>query len=76
MVTTDDPTTVMRLGGGWVWDWGNKRCITSLRFAIQGNPTLPAHCTQVALVSTNPGYDEDSVPAPRLKKVIAATGSC
>ena len=76
MVTTDDPTTVMRLGGGWVWDWGNKRCITSLRFAIQGNPTLPGHCTQVALVSTNPGYDEDAVPAPRLKKVIAATGSC
>jgi len=66
----------MRLGGGWVWNWGDNKCITSVQFAIDANPTMAGFCTQVALVSTNAGYDEDAVPAPRLKKVIALTGSC
>lgn len=75
-VTTDDPPTVLRLGGGWVWNWGDKKCITSVQFAIDANPTMAGFCAQVALVSANLGYDEDAVPAPRLKKVIASTGSC
>lgn len=75
-VTTDEPPTVIRLGGGWVWDFGDKKCITSVQMAIMANPMLAGFCTQVALVTTNPGYDEDAIPAPRLKKVIASTGNC
>lgn len=75
-VTTDDPPTVLRLGGGWVWNWGDKKCITSVQFAIDANPTMAGFCAQVALASTNVGYDEDAVPAPLLKKIIASTGSC
>lgn len=43
-VTTDDPTTVIRLGGGWVWNWGDKKCITSVQFAIDANPSMAGFC--------------------------------
>jgi len=75
-VTTDGPPTATRLGGGWAWDFGDKKCITSIDMAVKTNPPLEGFCTQVALVSDNPGYDENAVPAPPLRKVIAASGSC
>ncbi len=75
-ITTDGPPTATRLGGGWVWDFGDKKCITPTVSAIKGNPPLPGFCTQVAYVSANPGYDPNEVPAPRLHKVIAAGGDC
>ena len=59
-----------------MWNWGDKKCITSVQFAIDANPTMAGFCIQVALVSTDAGYNEDAIPAPRLKKVISATGSC
>ena len=58
-ITTDEPPTATRLGSGWVWDFGAKKCITSVEFALLSNPPLPGLCTQVVFVSSNPAYDPE-----------------
>lgn len=64
------------LGAGWVWDFGNKRCITNVEFALGSNPPLAGFCTQVAYVRDNPGWNPDQAPSPRLRKIIAEAGDC
>ena len=73
---SDQPPDAMRLGAGYVWDFGDGKCITSTEFALTTNPGLPGFCTKVAKVSTNPGYRVDERPAPRLKHVIGKSGDC
>jgi hypothetical protein len=65
-----------RLGGGWVWNFGDKKCITTVEFALLGNPSLQGFCTQVAYASSNPGYNPGAVPAPPLSSVIGTRGDC
>ena len=66
----------MRLGAGYVWDFGERTCITSTEFALTTNPGLPGFCTKVAKVSANPGYRVDDVPAHRLERTIGQSGHC
>jgi cytoskeletal protein RodZ len=73
---SDQPPDAMRLGAGYVWNFGDATCITSTEFALTTNPGLPGFCTKVAKVSTNPGYQVDDIPAPRLKDVIGQSGDC
>ncbi len=63
-LTTDEPPTAIRLGGGWVWDFGENECISTVEMALRSNPPLPGFCTQVALVSSEPRYDPNARPAP------------
>lgn len=73
---SDQPPDAMRLGAGYVWNFGDRTCITSTQFALTTNPGLPGFCTKVAKVSANPGYRVDDVPAPRLKHIIGQSGDC
>lgn len=73
---SDQPPDAMRLGAGYVWDFGERTCITSTEFALTTNPGLPGFCTKVAKVSDNPGYRVDDVPAHRLKRIIGQSGQC
>lgn len=66
----------MRLGEGYVWDFGKKECITSTEFAVRMQPGVPGFCTEVGKVADNKGYDVKKRPALRLSKVIASSGSC
>lgn len=75
-VTTDGPPEVNRYGGGWAWNFGDRKCMNSVDWLLSGNPSLPGFCSQVALVSDNPNYDEKARPAPQLKKVLGASGNC
>ncbi|GAB3283925.1 hypothetical protein [Kineosporia babensis] len=76
IVGEDGPPTVMRLGEGFTWLHGSKICVDTVEYAIRGDSNWPGYCTQVAKVRDNPGYDENEVPAPRLKRVIAQAGDC
>jgi hypothetical protein len=62
------------IGGGWDWNVIAKKCMTSTQMIIAGAPTEAGNCTQVALASSNPGYNPDATPAPPLKHVIAEAG--
>jgi hypothetical protein len=66
----------MRLGAGYVWDFGDEECITSMEFALSTNPGLPGYCTEVGRVGANPGYRVDARPAPRIPNIIGAQGDC
>ncbi|GAB2732329.1 hypothetical protein [Nocardioides pakistanensis] len=72
----DEPPTAMRLGAGWVWDFGEEECITSIEFALRANPGLPGYCTEVGLVRENRGYPVDQRPAPPLPRPIGFAGDC
>lgn len=72
----DQPPDVTRLGEGFVWDFGDKKCITSTEFALKIVADLPGYCTEVAKVTSNPGYNEDARPAPRLNDIIGQRGDC
>lgn len=73
---SDQPPDAMRLGAGYVWDFGEKECITSTEFALRSNPRLPGFCTEVGKVSANPNYPVDARPARRLSKIIGQRGDC
>jgi hypothetical protein len=75
-ITTDEPPTAIRLGGGWVWNFGDKKCVTSVEFALASNPQLDGFCTEVGYASANAGYDPDARPAPRLRRIAARRGDC
>jgi hypothetical protein len=75
-VTPDGSAMASQLGGGYVWDFGAGECVTAVEYVLRGNTNLPGFCTQVAYASTNPGYDDNAVPAPPLKDVVATAGSC
>jgi hypothetical protein len=70
------PPYAWRLGGGWTWNVAEKRCMTSVEFALASNPPGEDFCTQVGLVSENPGYDTEATPAPRLQRIVAEAGDC
>jgi hypothetical protein len=72
----DLPAYAMRLGGNWVWNFGDERCMTSVEAALAANPAGEGFCTQVGLVADNPGYDPDAIPAPPLREVLAQAGDC
>lgn len=65
-----------RLGAGFVWDFGDKKCITSTEFALNSNPGLRGYCTEVGKVAANAGYPVDARPAPRIPNIIGAVGDC
>lgn len=73
---TDQPPEAIRLGAGYTWDFGDKKCITSTQMALTTNPPLPGYCTEVGKVAANPGYNVDAHPAPRLKNIIGQSGDC
>lgn len=73
---TDQPPDALRLGAGYVWDFGEEECITSEEFALRGNPSLPGYCTEVAKVAANPYYRLNQRPAPRLRNVTGTAGDC
>lgn len=72
----DGPPEAIRLGAGYVWNFGDKKCITSTEFALTTNPPLPGYCTEVGKVAANPGYNVNARPAPRLKNIIGQRGDC
>jgi hypothetical protein len=72
----DQPPDAIRLGAGFVWDFGAKKCITSTVFALKGNPGLPGYCTEVGKVADNPRYKVDARPARRLAQIIGQRGDC
>ncbi len=73
---TDQPPDAMRLGGGYVWDFGDKQCITTTEFALSTVPPLDGFCTEVGKVSANPGYRVNARPAPRMPSIIGQAGDC
>lgn len=73
---SDQPPDAMRLGAGFVWDFGEEECITSTEFALRGNPGIPGYCTEVGKVRANPGYRVNKRPADRLANVIGVAGDC
>ena len=72
----DDPPNSVRLGAGYVWNFGEKKCVTSTQFALLTDPGLPGYCTQVGNVNENPGYDENRIPSRPLKVVSGTAGDC
>lgn len=73
----DQPPDAMRLGAGYVWDFGDKECITTTEFALRSVPVgLIGYCSEVGRVSDNPGYPVNARPAPRLASVIGRRGDC
>jgi hypothetical protein len=66
--------TAEELGGGWAWNYRTNTCMTSTDMTIATARLDQGYCTQVALVSDNPGYNPEAKPAARLKKVIASAG--
>jgi hypothetical protein len=76
MYGDDQPPDAMLRGAGWVWDFGEKECITSVEFALRANPNLPGFCTEVGYVIDNRGYPVDRRPAPPIPNVVASTGDC
>jgi len=77
MITPGQQAVAQELGGEWVWNSTTHSCMTSTRMAIATAPTGSGFCTQVGLVSDNPGYDPNATPARPLRAVAAsAGGSC
>ena len=73
---SDQPPDAMRLGAGYVWDFGEKECITSTEFALRTNPGLSGLCTEVGKVAVNPGYRVNARPTRRLAKILGQSGDC
>jgi hypothetical protein len=73
---SDQPPDAMRLGGGHVWDFGDKKCLTTTEFALSTVPKLKGFCTEVGKVSANPGYRVNARPAPRIPNIIGQAGDC
>lgn len=73
----DQPPDAMRLGAGYVWDFGEKECVTTTEFALRTVPvSMSGYCSQVGKVADNPGYRVNARPAPRLSNVIGQRGDC
>lgn len=64
------PSDAQELGGV-----DEVNCQSTLDYIRKTSPTGPGYCTQVALVSDNPGYNAEVSPAKPLKKVIEAVGA-
>ena len=73
---TDQPPDAMRLGAGFVWDFGEEECITSTEFALRANPGIQGYCSEVGKVRANPGYRVNQRPADRLANVSGVAGDC
>ena len=66
------PTSAIRLGSVYV-----TLCKTTVDALPLISPLGEGYCTQLALASDNPGYDENATPAAPLRKVVAQVGgSC
>ena len=66
------PPSAIRIGAVFL-----PLCKTTVDALPLTAPTGDGYCTQVALASDNPGYDESVVPAAPLRKVAAQVGgSC
>ena len=66
------PPSAIRLGSVYV-----TLCKTTVDALPLISPLGEGYCTQLALASDNPGYDENATPAAPLRKVVAQVGgSC
>lgn len=72
----DQSPDAIRLGAGYVWDFGDRICITSTQFALDSNPGLPGYCTEVGKVANNPGYRVNERPAARIPNILGQAGDC
>lgn len=73
---SDQPPDAMRLGAGYVWNFGDKKCTTPAQVALDTVPPLPGFCVEVGTVAANPGYRVNARPAARLKSIIGQSGDC
>ena len=74
IVTPGQPAVAQALGGGWAWDVPAHECLTEPQMLMAGAPADPRYCTQVGLVSANPGYNVNGAPAPKLAHVLVSKG--
>lgn len=66
------PPSAIRIGAVFV-----ALCKTTVDALPLVSPLGDGYCTQLALASDNPGYDESATPAAPLRKVVAQVGgSC
>ncbi len=63
----------MRLGP-YSWYAAGHRCMPTAEYALLSAPNVAGICVQIALLSANPGYQVDAVPAARLYGLTASFG--
>lgn len=68
--------TAQRLGGGYIYNYSSNDCQTGPDWALATISTDPGYCAQVAWATDNPAYDETTVPAGPLRKLIGTKGEC
>lgn len=66
--------SAQKLGDQWQWDERTQTCETGIDFILDSTPA--GECTEIGLVSANPGYDFDEDPAPKLTDVLEGRGDC
>jgi hypothetical protein len=74
IITNGQPAVTQQMGGAWSWNTRTHACDTPVQAVISTASGNAGNCTQVAYVSSNPGYRLTVSPAPALKKVVAAKG--
>ena len=64
------------LGGGYAYSSTSHECQDAVTYLKAITSSDPGHCIEIALAASNPGYKVQDKPAPPLREVIGAKGTC
>ena len=68
--------SVQLLGGGYAYNHASDTCQDSVEYLEATTTSDTGHCIEIALASSNPGYNPEENPAPPLRGIIGSKGTC